>query len=231
MIRINLSPTKKKKRAGRSSAAAGPSFGGDSAGAIVLVVLLLGWGALGGAGWWLLNREAQAAQELRAKGSKIAAEADKIEKQIDEERYQALVAQRQQLEAAITKLEAQRRTPTYVMHELANILTQGKLPDMDEEERRKMTTLDPDAKLNQMWDGTSVWITKLVERGDILELEGGARDASDLSEFVKRLRASARFADVSHPQFTVTVDKQGPSGTAGQRYINFTMTVRVAYWD
>ncbi len=227
MIRINLSPAKKKKRATKSAAT--PS--GDNAGLLILVGMLAGWVALGGLGWWLMQRQLAAAEDLRGQASAVAAEANEIKKKIDEERLQALKDRFNQLDTAIKKLEAQRRTPTYVMHELANILTRGKLPDMDTEERLKMTTQDPDAELNQMWDASSVWVTRLVEKGDVLDIEGGARDAADLSEFVKRLRASARFADVSHPEFSVSTANAGATGPAAQRYITFTMTVRVAYWD
>jgi len=228
MIRINLSPAKKKKRASKSA----PSSAGATSGALVLVGLLVGWAALGGLGYWLQQRQLAMAQDVRGQASKVAGEVEEIKKKIDEERLQALKDRFNQLDTAIKKLESQRRTPTYVMHELANILTQGKLPDIDEEKQAQMNARDPDAELNTMWDATSVWVTKLVERGDVLELEGGARDASDLSEFVKRLRASARFAEVSHPEFTVkSTGAARDAGPANQRYITFTMTVRVAYWD
>lgn len=228
MIRINLSPANKKKRSSRKSAAT-PS--GENAGLLIVVGMLAGWVALGGLGWWLMQRQLAAAEDIRAQASTVAAEVDEIKKKIDEERLQALKDRFNQLDTAIKKLEAQRRTPTYVMHELANILTRGKLPDMDTEERLRMTTQDPDAELNQMWDASSVWVTRLVEKGDVLDIEGGARDAADLSEFVKRLRASARFADVSHPEFSVNAASAAATGPAAQRYITFTMTVRVAYWD
>ena len=68
----------------------------------------------------------------------------------------------------------------------------------------------------------------MVERaGGALEIKGSARDAADLSEFVKRMRVSARFKDVTHPQYTTQKAKN--ENTAS--FITFTLSARVAYWD
>ena len=63
-----------------------------------------------------------------------------------------------------------------------------------------------------------------------------ARDASDLSEFVKRLRSSARFERISHPEFRVEVVRSASStrGTARDQeesYYSFELTAQVRYWD
>jgi len=141
-------------------------------------------------------------------------------------------ARYEQLKTAIEKLEAEKRTPMFVMNELMNVLTQGKMPDIDEEEQRKRTTRDPDAELNPAWDATSVWISNFSETGSVISLQGGARDASDLSEFLKRLRASSRFSDVSHPDYKrVEVKKKVGSRDQTRRFIEFSLTLRVSYWD
>ena len=120
----------------------------------------------------------------------------------------------------------------FVMNELMNVLTQGKMPDIDEEEQRKRTTRDPDAELNPAWDATSVWISSFSEAGSVVSLKGGARDASDLSEFLKRLRASSRFSDVSHPEYKrVEVNRQVGARKLTRRFIEFSLTMRVSYWD
>ncbi len=235
MIRINLHPSNKKKRArgsGGSSRGGGGGGGGGSIpkGLLVILLYLVGWVAVGALGIWYNGQLLAESEKNRADATAKQNEVKQLRDKIDEERLQALQDRVDQLRKAIDKVSALKRTPVFVMHEMANILTQGKLPTVDEEEQRRATALDPNAELNEMWDGTSVWLNSFVERGDVIEITGGARDASDLSEFVKRMRASVRFSDVSHPEYTVqTLGKKGPDD--GLRYVSFKMTARVTYWD
>src|SRR5690606_36574193 len=121
--------------------------------------------------------------------------------------------------------------------ELANILTTGKQPTIIELEQLKRVSLDPQARLALDWDAQSVWLESLVEEETgVLEITGGARDPDDLSEFVKRLRASARFARVSHPQFKlkeVKGDKKKElrPGDSLHNFYNFELIAQVRYWD
>jgi hypothetical protein len=78
------------------------------------------------------------------------------------------------------------------------------------------------------------------EGANVLEITGGARDPDDLSEFVKRLRSSARFARVSHPEFELEVVKQDSPGSARKElkpgdsphnHYTFELTAQVRYWD
>ena len=188
------------------------------------------WGGLGGAAYYLLNKEIELDAAARATTAEVTKEIEDLRKQIDEERLEAIRAQVAQLRTAIAQLQARKRTPAFVMHELANILTQGKLPDIDLEEQLKTAAQDPDSVLNQTWDATSVWVTSLKQEGDLLVISGGARDASDLSEFVKRMRASARFFEVSHAEFSTSKREDGGPG-AGMTYVTFNMSAKVAFWD
>ena len=130
---------------------------------------------------------------LNAKASSVNKEAKKISEKINEEELQARFDRYEQLSKAVKALEDKRRSPVFVLHEMANILTQGKLPDIDEAEQRQRVALDPEASLDLEWDGKSVWLESVVEEeGDVLAVVGAARDASDLSEFVKRLRSLCR---------------------------------------
>jgi Tfp pilus assembly protein PilN len=232
MIRINLLPSKRKaaKASRRSSKV---SVGGTaSAGQFILLGMIAGWFALGAVGYWLILREEEAANALRAETTTVNARVKEIRELIDEEKLQALKDRVEQLRTAIEKLTAQQKTPAPVMNELANILTTGKMPDIDEEEQRRRENEDPKAKLNQSWDANSVWINDLVEdKGGALEIAGGARDPSDLSEFVKRLRASRRFGRVSHPEYTEADSKKSKLPEAGFSSITFKLTVQVRYWD
>lgn len=232
MIRINLLPSKRKASRGKRTVAVGAVA--PTAGQYILLGMIAGWFALGGVGYWLIGREEDRATEVRAESKKVNERVKEIRELIDEEKLQALRDRVDQLRTAIEKLKSQQRTPVYVMNELANILTTGKGPDIDEEEQKRREFEDPEAKLNQMWDGNSVWLESISEtKGGVLEINGGARDAADLSEFVKRLRASRRFGKVSHPEYSDS--KQGKrktsKGETPLTFITFKLTVQVRYWD
>lgn len=228
MIKVNLSPNRKRRKAGPSGKKKVETQ--VTAGSALLGVYFVGWLMVSGGLWWTLDQKQADTEAKRQEAARMKKEIKKIKEQIDEEYLQAVKARYEQLKVAIAKLEAQKRTPMFVMDELMNVLTQGKLPDIDEEQQRKVTTADPDAELNPMWDASSVWVTEMNESGNLVEMEGGARDASDLSEFLKRLRASSRFAGVSHPKYKLVEQKR--TGTKKvRRYIAFNLTLRVTHWD
>ncbi len=231
MIRINLVPSKKKAaRGGKKKATASAA---SAAGQFIFLGMLAGWVALGGVGYWLMDREQVRATELRDETKVVNDRVKEIRELIDEEKLQALRDRVEQLRSAIEKLTAQQRTPAPVMNELANIVSTGKLPDIDEEEQKRREVEDPKAKLNQSWDGNSVWIDSLKETsGGVLEIEGGARDPADLSEFMKRLRASRRFGRVTHPEYTDAQTKKSKQvGDTPLTFITFKLTAKVRYWD
>ena len=230
MIRINLLPSKK-----RGAVRLAPSGDGTSKGDILMVAMVMGWLGLGGVGYWLLSTEEETTARLRSESASINKKVKEIRERIDEEGLQAKQDKVKQLRTAIDKLQAQKRTPVYVLHELANILTAGESPDIDPEDQRKREADDPDARLHAEWDGSSVWLIKLQERGSgVLQIDGAARDAADLSEFVKRLRASARFGAVTHPKYD-TVEKKSKKKKKGaappDQHLRFTMSATVATWD
>lgn len=220
MIRINLIPSKKKK-------SAAPKISAGAPGQWMVVLMLVGWGLIGGAGYWLLTVEETKTEELRAKTSATLKKIEDIRKAIDEEGLQARKDKVEQLRVAIDKLKAQQRSPVYVMHEIANILTTGKMPDVDEEEQRRLEAQDPQSRIAQNWDATSVWLKSAKESGGVISFEGSARDASDLAELVRRLRASSRFGAVSHPDYKAVRAKKGSSGS----YLNWTLNAAVKRWD
>lgn len=218
MIRINLNPAIKRKGSKVKVVQA------SQPGQWVVVAMLLGWIGIAGGGYWLLLQEEEEQARLRAETSKVNKEADEIRKAIDEEGLQARKDRVEQLRVAIEKLQGQQRTPVFVMHELANILTTGKMPDIDEEEQRRIEAADPQSKLLPNWDATAVWIGSLDERGGTLNLSGSARDAADLAEFTRRLRASSRFGFISHPDY-----KRVESD--GNRFVTWQLNVQVRRWD
>ena len=75
MIRINLVPQKRKRSAGSPAptrAVRSESTEGGGSGAATAVLMLLGWGALAGAGWYLLSIEDEAALAVRANAAVIS---------------------------------------------------------------------------------------------------------------------------------------------------------------
>ncbi len=244
MIRINLSPSAKRKvqstRAITAVQLVVPSTK-VSRGSIYAVAMLLGWIAVGVVVFFVQRGMVEDTQRLNSQTSTLAKDTQAINEKINEEDLQARFNRYEELTAAVAALETKRRTPVYVYNELANILTTGKQPAMNELEQRKRVALDPQARLDLDWDANSVWLESMAEEDNgVLEITGGTRDPDDLSEFVKRLRASARFSRVSHPKFKLEeVDESKASsarkelkpGDSLHDYYNFELTAQVRYWD
>jgi len=246
MIRINLSPaaaTKRKNQANRATRGLPVAMPSTqvSKGSIYAILMLLGWVGIGVIAWLLQNSVAEDTARLKNNAATLAQQTKDINEKIDEEDLQARFNRYEELTAAAEALQKKRRTPVYVYHELANILTTGKQPDIDEAEQRRRVDLDAQARLDLDWDAQSVWLMSMEEESDdVLEITGGMRDPDDLSEFVKRLRASARFARISHPEFEFEEVKKtkGPvefkelkPGESIYDHYTFELTAEVRYWD
>lgn len=224
MIRINLAPSKRRAAARATALREGPSNG-----QLWIILMLLGWAGFGAAGWWLLTLEEEAKDQLRAQVSQTNKQIEAIKSEIDEEGLKAREAQVEQMEIAIEKLNARRRTPVYVMYELAMILTdaqQGGGPDIDQEKYRRHLRDDPQNEINERWDPSGLWFTTIDESGGMLSIAGEARDAADLTEFTRRLRASARFGELSNPVFERVSGKKDTV-----RYLTWKLAVQVRQWD
>jgi Tfp pilus assembly protein PilN len=248
MIRINLSPQLRRRPVAGKSKSKNTTVVASvlpttqvSRGSVIAVAMMLGWVALGVVGWLLIGNIDQDTVVLKGETNKLSADVKALTDQIHEEELQARSDRYEQLKAAKERVETKRRTPVYVLHEVTNVMTTGRGPDKDEAEYRRQVDRDPQAKLDEGWDATSVWLASVVEsENGVLELTGGARDPDDLSEFVKRLRASARFERVSHPEFKLEEVKPtaGTSSTTppqpgkiDQSFYTFELTAQVRYWD
>ncbi len=223
MIRINLLQTKKRSRS-RSA----PVDGAEKRGAIYVFSLMALVGAVALILYFALDSLQEDTKRVQQKTNEVREKVEQIKKLIDEETLAARRAELDRIRAAKEKVESQRRSPVQVMHELANILTTGISPDYIEEDYRQCQNRDPECALDPSWDGQAIWLESVSERqGGLLEIHGYARDAADLSEFVKRMRVSARFHDVTHPKFNS--QRAGQADKASN--LEFTMTARVVYWD
>jgi Tfp pilus assembly protein PilN len=224
MIRINLLPTKRK--AARAVPAA------RTAAQVWLLAMLLVWGALAVTGHWLSTLEEESVQTLRNQAAAKTKQAEQISNEIDEAGLEARKRELEQLKAARDKLESKRRTPVHVMYELAMILTDSKEgggPDIDEEKKRQLKREDPSNELNERWDPNGLWIKTVTEKGGSLLIEGASRDATDLAEFTRRLRVSARFGRIKHPDFQRV--GSGRNDDEQQRYLEWKLDVAVRSWE
>jgi Tfp pilus assembly protein PilN len=193
--------------------------------------MLVLWIALGAVGYWLLSLEEAQVQSLRQQAAAQTKQAEVISKEIDEEALEARKREVEQSKTAIEKLEDKRRSPVYVMYELSMILTpkeDGGDIDIDKEKYNRLRADDPNNKLNDRWDPTGLWLRELTEKQGTLTIEGSARDATDLSEFTRRLRVSARFGQVSHPDFSRVEEKKEEDMPSS---LEWKLDVSVARWD
>ena len=232
MIRINLAPGKQQRGGRRTTRTRAVPEGKASRGPTIFLLMLIGWAAIGGGLYWANTSVAEAAAEARGRAAKDEKQIKELRELIDEERLAAITQRTEQLRTAREKLEAQKRSPVWVMNEITNILTTGEKPEIDPEAMKRQELVDPKAKLDDNWDANAVWIEGVNEAGEgIVELVGGARDASDLHEFVKRMRASQRFQNVSHPEWKTEVPKASKEDDPVGTFVTFKLTASVRYWD
>ena len=127
-------------------------------------------------------------------------------------------------EDAITKLEKARTGPTAAMLELSRILTPGKGPTVDPDRYQAKLKANPLSAVNPAWDARRVWITSFKEKGRLVEIQGLARDSTDVSELGLRLGHSSYFWDVK----LLPGGKQGGQGD-GAQMVGFAMQLKVRY--
>lgn len=231
MIRINLAPTKKRRSKGAASAPSVGRGGSASAGQIWIFGFVLGWAGLGGLGYWLVGLEQDASEGLRVQTSTKNKQIEKIKKDIDEEGLKARKAEIERSRAAFKKVNQKRRTPVFVMYEIAMILTpqkDGGGTDIDLEKQRRNLKEDPQSALNARWDPTGLWMTSMSEQGGVLSIKGKSRDAADLTEFNRRLRVSARFGKISNINFIRDGSAQKSDDA---RHLAWELSAQVRRWD
>lgn len=157
----------------------------------VLVAMSLGWAALLTAGYlWIAATETEIA-ELRGQTTAVVRDRDAVRKTFDE---RVLVDREQALRAgreALAQLATARRTPVTVVTELAHIFA-----------------LDPGVALRELRDlGDGQW-----------SLLASAADLSAMTDLLRRLEASPRFAAVGHAEYA--------RDDAGRLALRVTLTAR-----
>lgn len=216
MIKINLVPQRKVKRASEPGMKDVWIGGGMVAAAIAATILLL----------HLPKRRELAS--LSASNEIVQGELNVLREELkgyDELKKSAEAAQARG--EAIQTLLAAKIVPAYVLHELGEILTPGKLPTMTANMARITGTgpdSNPNRRLDPGWDPKHVWIINFSDNEGAFNLEGGAQSDSDVTQFAKRLQSSAYFLDVT-PMRSERVVEQG----SNLSYSRFTITGKLVY--
>jgi len=145
----------------------------------VLAVMSLGWAALLTAGYlWIAATETEIA-ELRGQTTAVVRDRDAVRKTFDE---RALVDREQALQRgreALARLATARRTPAPVVTELTQIFAAG-----------------PGVVVRELRDlGESRWL-----------LLASAADLPAMTDLLRRIEASPRFAAVGHAEYARSDD-------------------------
>jgi Tfp pilus assembly protein PilN len=221
MIKINLLPQKRAKRSLQVASDDGSReffIGvGVLAAAAVLVFLAFDQPKRSRINE-LEASSAQIRQEISAKNKQLQGYQE-LQKAADEATERA---------NAINRLNAARIVPANVLNELGEILTANHLPTMTEDMARLTGTgadSDPNKRFDFAWDPTHVWLTSIADQSDgTFRIDGGAQAEADITQFSKRLAASAYFAEIAPASENRVTDRD-----TGLDYFRFTITGKVAY--
>jgi type IV pilus assembly protein PilN len=180
MVRINLLPIKQDRRRERGR-----------------TELLVGFGVLAivGAICFVVHLNVtERVEEQKNKNDAIRADVERIKKQIKD--HDAILAETQEFEkrqAAINGLQDARTGPVYVMLELANLLSRGGRPHIDNAKYQELIQVDPAAGYDESWDYRRVWLDSFKEASRDVVISGQALSHEDVAEFLRRLNLSEFF--------------------------------------
>ncbi|NUP06643.1 MAG: hypothetical protein HOW73_11365 [Polyangiaceae bacterium] len=219
MIRVNLLP--QKKRAERV-ATAEPS---SSQRWILVVFGLVLLEAIGFV--WFHQTKVKELETQTEKNRALEADITKIQELVQQhEAVKKDLAALKAREDAIGKLEKARSGPTAAMLELSRLLTPGKGPTVDPDRYAKRLQENPLSAINPGWDARRVWLKSFKEDGRLVEIQGLARDSTDVSELALRLGHSSYFYGVK----LLPGGKKGGSATdEGATMVSFGMQLKVRY--
>jgi type IV pilus assembly protein PilN len=202
MIRINLLPQKRALR-GRGGAEDGGGSEGQVwlafvVGAVVLQIIIL---------LFVYKTKQDQLSQVVKSNSELSANVDNIKRDISQ--HATIKTQLKELrdrEEAIQKLQSARSGPTAAMLELSRIVTPGRGPTVDRDKLEQLKRDSPSSVPNAGWDPRRLWLSSYKESDRSVRLGGSARDAEDVSEFLRRLTLSDFFYDVKLLPATKSVD-------------------------
>jgi type IV pilus assembly protein PilN len=224
MIRINLLPQKKAlRRRGEAGAPADDGGGGESQvwlafvlGAVLLEVIIL---------LFVYKTKQDQLAQITKHNAELSGNIENIKKEIAQ--HASIKAQLKELrdrEEAINKLQSARTGPTATMLELSRIMTAGRGPTADKDRVEQMKHDNPSAVPNASWDPRRLWLNSYKESNRVVKVGGQARDAEDVSEFLRRLSLSDYFYEVKLLPATKRMDS-----AARTELVSFEMSAKVRY--
>lgn len=212
MIRINLLPQKRESRQETSQ---------------TWLAVLMGVLFLEGVALFFLheskNRELEAHKHTN---QEIQQQISEIEKTVaNHAQVKAQLAEFQNREDAIKKLQGARSGPTNVLLEVSRVLS-ARGPTVDPDRLAQLRRDNPLAVPNLSWDPRRLWLTLYKESDRTVLIEGLARDGEDVSEVARRLALSNFFQDVK----LLPASKQTETvGGAKIEMLKFQLQAKVKY--
>ena len=213
MIRINLLPQKKRRV---ESSAGGELWVLAAVGVLVLEIVGL---------FFFHSSLESELQTERKKNQQIQAQIEASKDAVTNHKNVTEELERMRArEDAIAKLQSARTGPTAVLLETAKILTPGRGPSIDPEKLAQIRRDNPLAAYNPTWDTRRLWIGSFTEERRLLQINGVARDAEDVSEFAKRMNLSDYFDKVR----LLPAQRSNDSAT-GLEMVSFALEAEVRY--
>lgn len=213
MIRINLLPQKREARRAAE--------GSQTWLFVILGVLLLEAIVL----IFVHKAKEDELKKIVQQNQKIDAQIGDIKRQISN--HNEIKAQLKELrdrEEAIKKLQSARTGPTETLLELAKMLTTGRGPTVDRDKLEQLKRDNPGAVPNVAWDSRRLWLQSYSENERRVRIVGQARDAEDVSEFLRRLTLSDYFYEVKLLPASKSVDKD-----TRLELLKFELSAKVRY--
>ncbi|MCS6898763.1 MAG: PilN domain-containing protein [Myxococcales bacterium] len=170
------------------------------------------------------NRELAAHKRTN---QEIQQQINEIQKTVaNHDQVKAQLAEFNNREEAIKKLQAARSGPTEVLLEVARVLTQGRGPTVDPDRLAQLRRDNPLAVPNPSWDPRRLWLTLYKETDRVVLIEGLAHDGEDVSELARRLSLSNYFQDVKLlPASKTNIEGRG----ARVEMLKFQLQAKVKY--
>ncbi len=218
MIRVNLLPQKKKAD---RAAVSEPSSGQRWILVVLAVVLLEVIGLIVFHQRKVADLEAQTKKNSEAEAGIQSIQATVQQHQQVKQDLEVLRAR----EGAIQKLEQARSGPTAALLELSKLLSPGKLPTIDPDRYLALQKQNPLQTINNAWDSRRLWLVSFQEKSRVVQIEGFARDSTDVSELAYRLKASSYFYDVK----LLSGKKDEKQTDDGVGMVSFGMQLKVRY--
>jgi type IV pilus assembly protein PilN len=218
VIRVNLLPQQKRKE--RLPAEASGGVGGVKWLLVVLVILIAEI-----VGFALFHQtKVEDLDAQKAKNTALSGKIAGIKKLVsNHEEVKKALAELRAREEAIAKLESARTGPTAVLLELAQLLTPGKGPTADPDRLAQLRKDNPLQVFSPGWDARRLWLTSYREKLRTVEIQGLARDSTDISELAYRLKISSYFYDVK-----LLPGKKG-KGASDLAMTTFAISMKVRY--